>query len=186
MPARRLYGVLLACACAPAAGAADDIRLRIVAAGYDTDAPRSLQLEPIGLRDLGASPSTALGASGRDAHGSGGGIAAAGGTPPVPPLALRVRRPLPVRWQIDAPVEHRYAPPRVRVECETFDGRVGALALDAGTDLPVRVDTGVPRVIERSESRERYEGEVWIEFALDHVREAGRYDGRLVFTLEYF
>ncbi len=182
---RRALGGLLACLLAPAATAAD-VSLRLLGAGIDANAPRTMSLEPIGLRDLGLAAEQAGGTSSRLAHGQGHGLTVSAQPPAIRHGTLVVQRQLPIRWQLDVPTNLRFSRPSVRVESEGPLGQPGLfLAEDGGAPLSVRVRPGPETVVAREAERELVEGEVWVEFALDEIRRAGTYRGRLVFTLEH-
>jgi hypothetical protein len=179
--------LLLAAIAAPATVLAAEARLRLLSTGLDLPAPRSAELDAIGLRDLAVGGHDAAGAVAGQVRGGAGALTAALNRIPVAAIDLRVRRQLPVRWQVDLPADRRHAPPRVRVEAQSHDGQLGALGLADGSArvLPVRVDAGSSRVAARDEHRELLEGEIWLEFDLGAVSGAGRYEGRITVDLEY-
>jgi hypothetical protein len=180
-------GLLLGAIAAPAAALAGEARLRLLAEGIDLPAPRSAQLDAIGLRDLAVGGRDPAGVVTGQVHGAAGGMTAALTRVPVAAIDLRVRRQLPVRWQVDLPADRRHAPPRIRVEAQTHDGQVGALGLADGSAavLPVRIDAGSSRVAARDDRRELLEGDIWLEFDLGAAPGAGRYEGRITVGLEY-
>lgn len=179
-------GLLLAAIAAPAAVLAGEARLRLLTAGIDAPAPRAAQLDAIGLRDLAFDGREPAGVVAGQAQGAAGGMTTAMTRVPVTTIDLRVRRQLPVRWQLDVPADRRHAPPRIRVEAQTHDGQLGALGLaDGGGVLPVRIDAGSSRVAARDDRRELLEGEIWLEFDLGAAPGAGRYEGRITVDLEY-
>jgi len=153
----------------------------------DTQADRRIRLDPIGLRDLGlAGPALDAGLNVGTAQRSGTGLTFSPGQVPLATVDLHVRRQVPLRWQLEMPLDRRLDPPRVRVACEGMDGHPGALTHDGGGGrLPVRAETSFARTVARDDSREVVEGEVWLELDLGVIRYAGTYEGRIVVDLEY-
>lgn len=182
---RLAVGGLIAAALVSSA-TAGEVSLRLLSIGPDTQAHRSVQLEPISLRDLGAMPARGTGASGLVARGEGGGLVVSSRPPSPQQAELRVRRQVPVRWQMQIAGEQRYSRPTVRVDSEGPLGQPGVfLSTEGHAPLQVRLDRNTGSVVARDEHIEVVEGEVWVEFALDRIRHAGNYSGRLVFTLEH-
>lgn len=180
-------GLLVAVLAMATPAQAGEARLRLLATGIDMPAGRSAQLEPIGLRDLAVGERDPAGVVTGRVHGAAGGMTAALAPVPVAAVDLRVRRQLPVRWQLDLPVERMHAPPRIRVEAQTHTGQMGALGLADGRSgvLPVRIDAGNSRVTGRDDRREQLEGDIWLEFDLGAAPGAGRFEGRITVDLEY-
>lgn len=166
---------------------AGEVRLRLLSSNLDAPVDRRIQLDPIGLRDLGlAGPALDAGSNAGTAQRSGAGLTFSPGQVPIASVDLHVRRQVPLRWQLDLPLDRRLDPPRVRVACEGMDGHPGTLTHGSGGErLPVRVETGSTRTVAREDSREILEGEVWLELDLGLIRYAGRYQGRIVVDLEY-
>ena len=167
--------------------AAGEARLRLLAPGFDVPADRRIRLEPVGLHDIVTGPPQLdAGAGNGMAQRTAEGLAFAPGRASVRQVDLRVRRQVPLRWQLDQPLERRSGAPRVRVSCEGLAGQVGGLThVGSGERLPARVDSPPGRAVGRLDNREIVEGELWLEFDLGSIRHGGTYEGRIVLDLEY-
>ncbi len=182
---RQAVGGLIAAAMASSA-TAGEVTLRLLSIGPDTQAARTVMLEPISLRDLGVTPAQGSSAGGLVARGERGGLVVSSRPPTLQQAELQVRRQVPVRWQMQIAGEQRFSRPTVRVDSEGPLGQAGVfLSADGQAPLQVRLDRSIGSVVARDEQIEVIEGEVWVEFALDRIRHAGTYSGRLVFTLEH-
>lgn len=165
---------------------AGETSLRLLTIGLDTDAGRTVLLEPVSLRDLGVEATQGSSSSTLFAREHAGGLVVSGQPASLRQANLTVRRQVPIRWQVQVPASLRVARPQVRIDSEGPIGQSGVFVHGDGSSvLTVRPQPGTEIVVARDEQQEILEGEVWIEFALDQVRHAGSYSGRLVFTLEH-
>ncbi len=186
-----VFRTLLLLAAAPALVTlpvlADDVRLRLLLPGVEAPAPQNVVLDAVGVRDLHLDPAQAAGSLRSPAVSDAVGMLRL--RAPALPLRtpeLRIRRQLPLRWQLDIPTNLRVGQPQVRLELESGRGELGVLsAFDGGGyALAANARTEAGYTVARNDQRELREGEVWLEFDLAQARQAGRYAGRLWISVE--